>query len=288
MSLQAFKKLALKYHPDKSDEPDAQEKFLKINKAYETLKDEDKRKRYDRFGEEDDEDGSGGNKGYQSWSYYHDDFGLYDDDPEIVTLDFHDFRRSVSDAGGGGDGKRVIWFVNFYSPQCGHCHELAPAWRRLARRLQGVVRVGAVNCQDDWALCRNQNIRSYPSLILFTPEGALRFQGAKEEDEMMDFVVEHLQDQIIRLRTANFDQVVFQEERQDRPWVILFCKQDDFRCPSLQERNLLANLLHGLVNLGYMDCNANKKLCKEQAGEDTGAFYFESSEVNLFIFYGIT
>ena len=46
--LQAFKKLALKYHPDKSDEKDAQEKFLKINKAYETLKDEDKRKRYDR------------------------------------------------------------------------------------------------------------------------------------------------------------------------------------------------------------------------------------------------
>ncbi len=45
----AFKKLALKYHPDKSDEPDAQEKFLKINKAYETLKDEDKRKRYDRL-----------------------------------------------------------------------------------------------------------------------------------------------------------------------------------------------------------------------------------------------
>ena len=41
----AFKKLALKFHPDKSDEPDAQEKFLKINKAYETLKDEDKRKR---------------------------------------------------------------------------------------------------------------------------------------------------------------------------------------------------------------------------------------------------
>lgn len=31
----AFKKLALKYHPDKNDEDDAHEKFLKINKAYE-------------------------------------------------------------------------------------------------------------------------------------------------------------------------------------------------------------------------------------------------------------
>ena len=48
----AFKKLALKYHPDKNSEDDAHEKFLKINKAYETLKDEETRKKYDLFGED--------------------------------------------------------------------------------------------------------------------------------------------------------------------------------------------------------------------------------------------
>ena len=48
----AFKKLALKYHPDKNSEDDAHEKFLKINRAYEILKDEEKRKKYDLFGED--------------------------------------------------------------------------------------------------------------------------------------------------------------------------------------------------------------------------------------------
>ena len=38
---------------------------------------------------------SQGQGGYQSWSYYHEDFGIYDDDPEIVTLDSADFQRSV-------------------------------------------------------------------------------------------------------------------------------------------------------------------------------------------------
>ena len=48
----AFKKLALKYHPDKNNEDDAHDKFLKINRAYETLKDEETRKKYDLFGED--------------------------------------------------------------------------------------------------------------------------------------------------------------------------------------------------------------------------------------------
>ena len=48
----AFKKLALKYHPDKNSEDDAHEQFLKINRAYEILKDEETRKKYDLFGED--------------------------------------------------------------------------------------------------------------------------------------------------------------------------------------------------------------------------------------------
>jgi curved DNA-binding protein CbpA len=38
---------AKKYHPDRAKSPDAQEKFIKIKEAYETLKDPQKRKAYD-------------------------------------------------------------------------------------------------------------------------------------------------------------------------------------------------------------------------------------------------
>ena len=50
----AFKKLAIKYHPDRNqDNPDAaKEKFQKIANAYETLSDEDKPRIYDQQGEE--------------------------------------------------------------------------------------------------------------------------------------------------------------------------------------------------------------------------------------------
>ena len=46
----AFRSLARKYHPDRSSEPDAEDKFKEIQEAYAVLSDLEKRKMYDRFG----------------------------------------------------------------------------------------------------------------------------------------------------------------------------------------------------------------------------------------------
>jgi len=46
----AYRRLARKYHPDVSDEPDAQKKFAEVQDAYQVLSDDEKRKAYDRFG----------------------------------------------------------------------------------------------------------------------------------------------------------------------------------------------------------------------------------------------
>jgi DnaJ-class molecular chaperone len=48
----AYRKLSLKYHPDKNSSPDAADKFAELSVAYDTLSDPEKRKMYNQGGEE--------------------------------------------------------------------------------------------------------------------------------------------------------------------------------------------------------------------------------------------
>jgi curved DNA-binding protein CbpA len=48
----AYRKMALKFHPDKNKAPGSEEKFKEIAEAYEVLSDKRKREVYDQYGEE--------------------------------------------------------------------------------------------------------------------------------------------------------------------------------------------------------------------------------------------
>ena len=75
----AFRKLALKYHPDKNKSEGASEKFREISESYEVLSDPNKRKQYDAEGEYRFSDHAGG-RGSAHFFDIDDIMKMFDDD----------------------------------------------------------------------------------------------------------------------------------------------------------------------------------------------------------------
>ncbi|MEA2037388.1 MAG: molecular chaperone DnaJ [Nanoarchaeota archaeon] len=74
----AYKKLAKKYHPDVSEESDAQDKFKEINEAAQVLGDDEKRQQYDQFGDADSFKQASGFRGFNANDFGFGDFASFD------------------------------------------------------------------------------------------------------------------------------------------------------------------------------------------------------------------
>lgn len=86
----AFRKLAMKYHPDKNKDVNAEENFKEINEAYEVLSNDAKRQKYDQFGHSAF-DSSSGFEGFSQGFSNFSDFGDFED---IISSFFYGKRKS--------------------------------------------------------------------------------------------------------------------------------------------------------------------------------------------------
>lgn len=87
----AYRKLAMKYHPDRSDASDAEERFKEISEAYAVLSDPDKRRQYDQFG----------HAGIS---------GQYTQEDLFRGVNFEDLLRGFGFGGGGGESIFDMFF----------------------------------------------------------------------------------------------------------------------------------------------------------------------------------
>lgn len=108
---------------------------------------------------------------------------LFAHDEPISQLQTHNFSSVIHNS-------KKMWIVDFYASWCGYCQRLAPEFSSMARDIQGwseVVGVASVACSDtaNSALCRNYDIKGYPSIRFFPPNSESSFQGFRYEGDKL-------------------------------------------------------------------------------------------------------
>ena len=177
----AFKKLSLKYHPDKNkDNPEkAKAKFVKIANAYEVLSDDKLRKIYDEHGEEgvkQHQQGGGQHGGnFQDiFDFFFKRSGMHfqnQEGPEknffentdVLTLKMENISKLLS--------RRKIWFVYFFKSKDEGFENRNNKIKEIASQTYGIFNFGAVNCKDDEEICEEYSVYSTPKIVYF-PESA--------------------------------------------------------------------------------------------------------------------
>ncbi|XP_041361948.1 thioredoxin domain-containing protein 5-like [Gigantopelta aegis] len=87
-------------------------------------------------------------------------------------------------------------FVKFFAPWCGHCKRLAPTWEDLSKKFstfQDVI-IAEVDCTKYGNLCQRNEVKGYPTLVLFYNGAKLaEHNGPRGLDDMYSFVMNQIE-----------------------------------------------------------------------------------------------
>lgn len=106
---------------------------------------------------------------------------MYSANDDVVTLSPANFQREVLQSDS-------LWLVEFYAPWCGHCRSLTPEWKKAATALKGIVKVGAVDCDEHKEMAGQFGIRGFPTIKVFgaTKNKPDDYQGGRTSEAIVD------------------------------------------------------------------------------------------------------
>ncbi|KAG0329481.1 protein disulfide isomerase (PDI) protein [Dissophora globulifera] len=128
--------------------------------------------------------------------------GLYSSKDHVVEVNNQNFQSEVMDS-------NHLVMVEFYAPWCGHCKNLAPHYKAAAKNLHGIVKMAAIDCDDDKnrPVCSQYDIKGFPTIKVFpanrTGKKSIKrpsdYQGERSAKAIVDHLVRLIPDDIKRV-----------------------------------------------------------------------------------------
>ncbi|ELU18125.1 hypothetical protein CAPTEDRAFT_225634 [Capitella teleta] len=273
----AYKQLAKEWHPDKNSDPGANEKFMKINEAYETLGDPDKRKDYDHFGRTtanpgDQRRGGGGgggfHRGFGSFESFFSggpfgggafNFGGFNFGADVESsvekyiITHRNYEEKILP---GSFDKPYLIYI--YRDFCFACMEVERIWDRLVQDTETIgLGLASVNVQIDRQLTNKLRVSSLPGMALVISGKVKWFSGTYSIGNLRAFTRNQFDPTLITMvNRDNFDDFVNGWRSDNKVRALVFGNRED---PSLRFV-LAAFAFKHHVALGYVHTHGKATL----------------------------
>ena len=200
---------------------------------------------------------------------------MYPSSGDVVELTATNFQRLVEQSDN-------VWVVEFFAPWCGHCQQLVPEYKKAATALKGVVKVGAVNCDDHNSICGQFGVRGFPTIKIFgaSKNTPTDFNGQRNAKGIAEAALAEVKKKVkatleggssssggssgsgsgdskdvVELTDSNFDKLVLQS---DDIWLVEFFAPWCGHCKNLAPHwAKAATELKGKVKLGALDATVH-------------------------------
>ena len=194
-------------------------------------------------------------------------YALYESSSDVVDLTPSNFDRLVTNSD-------EIWIVEFYAPWCGHCKNLVPEYKKAAKALKGIAKVGALNADDHKSFVGQYGVSGFPTIKIFTGSKHTPYQGQRTAEAFVDAALKAAKEKaydnlgkksggsssdksdVITLTDSNFKELVLDS---DDLWLVEFYAPWCGHCKNLEPHwAKAATELKGKVKLGALDATVHQ------------------------------
>lgn len=248
----AFKKLSIKYHPDKNKDKKewAKQQFVKIANAYETLSDPEKRRAYDLGGEEgvqqqEQRNAQGGGGGFNMDGDFSEMFSQFfgggggggshfrfnrrggsrrmqEEEREINFFENTDVLELTINSLTKILNRKENWFILFYKSKDAGIKELTEMWKTLAEKTYGIFKIASCNCKEEEELCEEFSIYSTSEIVFFpeTGDDEEKYKGLKQWEKIFQFGSTRMQSFVRTINNENYGDFITSQPQNHK--VLLF------------------------------------------------------------------